>query len=81
MICTLFKKLRQQVTRLKILTCCQASKSKNVSYTKGKQIYDLAKLFKIWSDNILDYMNNISPANNKCGRWNGIVDGFTEKKS
>ena len=25
-------------------------------------------------------MNNISPANNKCGRWNGIVDGFTEKK-
>ena len=64
----------------KILTCCQASKSKNDSYTKGKQIYDLAKLFKIWSDNILDYMNNISPANNKCGRWNGIVDGFTEKK-
>ena len=58
----------------KILTCCQASKSKNVSYTKGKQIYDLSKLFKIWSDNTLDYMNDLKSDNN-CERWNEIVEG------
>ena len=50
-----------------------------IGLSKGKQIYDLSKLFKIWSDNSLDYMNDLKSDSN-CEKWNKIVEGFTEKK-